>query len=292
MAEAPAALLADPLVSWSAMAVAAVLWGVVRRDDPDPHWWETLDRLAERLGVTARQARRAHQALIASGWAERVRYGARFRTRLVRDRLPSQGAPPARRSPAQGSSTAEGATAEVSSTARSGVTDCPPSGRSTARSGVDQLAPIEPQLKPSTSPSGAAGGISSGVLFEIDQVRRTVEAETGARIGGLTRRVDKLDGLGPALEESGLEELLAVVRHRCERVAAGDLDQRLWRRLFTGDGYNAAREAYLEDRRAAAAAATREAADVAAIAARPDTLDPGAATDLLQSAPFLRRRST
>lgn len=71
MAEAPDELMADPAVPWSAKACASVLWRLVRRDDPAPRWWESFSKLAKRLGCTPRQAKRAHDMLVAAGWATR-----------------------------------------------------------------------------------------------------------------------------------------------------------------------------------------------------------------------------
>lgn len=82
----------------------------------------------------------------------------------------------------------------------------------------------------------------SGVLHAIDEVRRQVEAETREKIGGLTQRPDKLDGLAAAVDEYGLPRVLEVVYFRCEQVATGEVVPQLWRRLFSGDGFHAAEE--------------------------------------------------
>lgn len=146
MAEAPRELLADPELPWNGKAAGAALWSLVRRDDPDPHWWQPMLALAEALGCSERQARRAHQALVDGGWAERIRRGHGFITRLIRpstdreavDPLTSEGAVTARRS-----------TSERSVGARVPVNGCPPGGQSVTA----QRSIIEPQVSRQEAPN-------------------------------------------------------------------------------------------------------------------------------------------
>lgn len=72
MAEAPRELLADPTVPWPAKAAAAAMWACCKREDEVPTFWPTFIALGERLGCTARQAKRAVWQLVATGWAARV----------------------------------------------------------------------------------------------------------------------------------------------------------------------------------------------------------------------------
>lgn len=135
--------------------------------------------------------------------------------------------------------------------------DVPPSLPPSAHTDPELTDPDpDPEAPPPTPPNMEEPGshVSSGVLHEIDVVRRQVEAETGHKIGGLTHRVDKLDGLAPAVQEYGLPRVLEVVAFRCEQVATGEVSPALWRRLFSGDGFHAALEQAEKSERAVARA--------------------------------------
>lgn len=176
MAECPRELLADPAVPWNAKACASLLWSLVRRDDPNPRWWQTFAKLAEQLGCTERQARRAHEALVAAGWASRraVESDTISRWETVLHREPH----PAARCPESGQQVAfqnseHAAREEGNEAAREGGSEarcpdprCPPDGQALPAERADAAreegrplpaerlaeAPREPQGEPEVEP--------------------------------------------------------------------------------------------------------------------------------------------
>ena len=267
MADAPRVLIASDELTAGARLVACLLWSYADPRAESPFAWPSASTLGRGTAQTERAVRRHLAALVAAGWIGRARRESAGRVRLVwvlnRDRADT--GPTGHR--------------DTTDTGPTGHRDPPdpepwPSGppdRDRADPPTVTARPPEltrePTREPTTTPVG--GGVSSGILFELDHIRREVEAETGKRFGGLTRRADRLAGLEDALAESGLEELREVVRHRCRLVASGDVSQALWRSTFVGDGYHAAREAYLVD----VAKTERAAADAAAEQAERDALE-------------------
>lgn len=126
--------------------------------------------------------------------------------------------------------------------------EAPPTTTPTIRSGPYTREEIEEAqdaglpLDPGKAAALRDASHNSNVVYEIDLIRRQVEAETGETIGPLTNNVAKQDGLGPALAEYGLARVKQVAEFRARQAAANEIDVRLWRFLFSGDGFNAAEE--------------------------------------------------
>lgn len=137
--------------------------------------------------------------------------------------------------------------------------DVPQSPAVSAHAEAEAEAEVEAEADPGPSSSSSMRSVGpgslNGYLHEIDMVRRQVEAETRTTIGALTHRLDKLDGLAPAIADLGLPRVLEVVGFRCEQVATGQVEPQLWRRLFSGDGFYAALEQLERSERAAEARA-------------------------------------
>jgi len=149
----------------------------------------------------------------------------------------------------------------------------------------------EPTREPSTTLAGG-GSFDSGILFELDMVRRMVEGQTGKRIGAIGTTY--LEGMGPAVAELGLDEVKAIVECYARATCAGQVPQQFWRRIFRGDGFNAAVELYdlhkakLKAEAQAKATLEAEAAQAVELADNPVDLE----ALLAETTPNFLRRST
>lgn len=123
-------------------------------------------------------------------------------------------------------------------------------------------------------------------------VRRMVEGQTGKRIGAIGTTY--LEGMGPAVAELGLDEVKAIVECYARATCAGQVPQQFWRRIFRGDGFNAAVELYdlhkakLKAEAQAKATLEAEAAQAVELADNPVDLE----ALLAETTPNFLRRST
>lgn len=130
----------------------------------------------------------------------------------------------------------------------------------------------------------------SGELHELDIIRRAAEAKHGRQIGGLSRSpsAGTVEGLAAALASYGWDYVRAVVTWAADQTAQGLRDERLWRRMFRGDGFEAWRHEYDDDERKRA----KRAAELAPTPEPGPSLDPNSMTAVLRGADFMRRAAT
>lgn len=221
--------------------------------------WPSAPRLAELTGQTERSVRRQLARLVELGAITRLtsRPDSARRQGKAWALNPDPGVTVSDASPCPTGHPAPPVTVPQASapTCPTGPPDPDPGVRPTLTPQSDGTT-REPTREPSTTQGGA--GWSSGILFELDIVRRTVEADTGKRIGGLSSV--HLEGIDPAVAEYGLDEVKAILEHYARATCAGQVPQQFWRRVFRGDGFNAAVELYDKHKAKLALEASRQAA--------------------------------
>lgn len=241
MAEAPQELMADPDLPPRAKVAAAVMWRMVRRDSGDPQWWQTFAELAEQMGCTERQARRAHYELCKHGWGWRKRHGHIFRTHLLRGRsavaavvLPADSPPDPDRL----------AAVRRAGTDRLADTGCPLSGDDTDRSpGYEESPEQSPEKSPditsrqaaltlvvddAAKPANPIGELWS--WFEQECIRRGFARK---RRGLSSKQRTQIQALAKHIRETLQTDLAGAVEsqrehlaYRLARATGGDADTR------------------------------------------------------------------